>query len=484
MGKITEKLNKVIGIIALLGAAAMILTTVVAASYSVIVSDDFWFAADTGRRDNFFLYIVASFQRMVHEYITWQGSYFSEFINPIFNPVNVGGPVMFRVVMVVHALFVYASIVFFVHVLVGKALGEKSWLECVILACIIFTVAEYETFPEIFFWYTGATVNSLPLSIGLFALAMVINISDQEKVGKELVAAYVLGFLSAGGSLAVSGTLCYSALMIVLYFVIKDHWIPRCALTLFISMFVGSVINAAAPGNFARQQVEQSGEGLSVVGGIINTMDAFTGEMEWLFTQTNYVAVLLILVVCGIFMSGKLQLNRKAWYISGAFALLTPVVTIFPVVLGYGAPWIPNRCEFIFVVALAICFGNFALIVGDFVGDMLAEKKTYAAIIVTVFALVLVAISNFSPWSYRSVRLAKGIADGIYKDSWVKTNEFLDSLSGHEGEAVEADIATYPESIEYYYSFFLPDSTDDRINMAVAWAYGLESIRSTRKAGE
>lgn len=492
MVKKVEKVNKIIAILALLGTAVMILVTVAAAAYCVPVSDDFWFAADTGREDNFFLYILASLRRMLHEYITWQGSYFSEFINPIFNPVNVGGHGMFRIVMVLHAILVYVAILLFVHVIFERMSLEKSWLEPVIMGCMVFTVAEYDTFPEIFFWYTGATVNSLPLAMGLIGLSLMLlarqgtrgDDSKEKKTGGiKLTAACILGFLSAGGSLAVSGTLCYLSLMLILYSYLLRHRFQREKVIMFAVLFTGSVINVAAPGNFARQKVEQSGDGLSVMEGIANTWDAFCGELEWLFTATNYAAVLLLLVVCGIFLATKLQLDRRAWYITGAFALLTPVVTVFPVVLGYGAAWLPNRCMFIFVVALALCFGNFALIIGDLIGRKLADKRVYAALALVLSALIIIAAVPFSPWSYRSVRLAKGLAEGTYRESQKETYEFLDSLPEHEGEEVEADIATYPEYIEYYYSFFLPDTADDRINRAVAWAYGLKSIRSTRQPG-
>ncbi|MCR5404285.1 MAG: DUF6056 family protein [Butyrivibrio sp.] len=489
-----EKLCKTAGIISLAGIAGMILITAVSASYSVPVSDDFWFAADTGRADNAFLYVLASLRRMAHEYMTWQGSYFSEFLNPILNPVNVGGPLMFRIVMVLHALFVYAAILFFVHVLCLKMLGEKNWLECVIMGCVVFAVAEYDTFPEIFFWYTGATVNSIPLAMGLLSISLMMlsggdkvsgpDINSKKKGGSLIVSACVTGFLSAGGSLAVSGTLCYAALVVIIYRFLDSRRISFEKLAMFACLFAGSLINAAAPGNFARQKVEQSGGGLPFTDSIGNTFSVFAAEMQYLFISTNYAAILLLLVVCGIALSKKLKLNRKAWYISGVFALLTPLVTIFPVVLGYGVAWLPNRCQFIFLVTVVLSYGNFALMLGDFLGNKLAEKSVYPAGALLIISLIIVLAVPFSPWSYRSVRLAKGLVSGTYRENWIDTNEFLDSLKGREGEAVTADIATYPESVEYFYSFFLSDIADDRVNSAVSWAYGLESIRSTRKAGE
>ena len=208
------------------------------------------------------------------------------------------------------------------------------------------------------------------------------------------------------------------------------------------------------------------------------------GELEWLFTSTNYAAILLILLVCGLFAANRIRLNRPAWYISGVLAMLTPLVTAFPVVLGYGVAWLPNRCQFIFLVAFVLSYGNLALILGDFIGSRLSDRIVYPAGLFLAVSLIIILTASFSPWSYRSVRLAKGLVTGAYRESWQNTNEFLEKLKDREGEAVRADIATYPESIEYYYSFLLSDVADDRVNRAVSWAYGLESIRSTRKAGE
>ncbi len=475
-----KKVIKIAGIISLIAMIGVIAVTAYAASFSVMIADDFFFAADTGRRVDTFQYLSACWNHMVYEYLNWQGAYFSELANSMFNPVNSGGFAALGVIMVINVILSYGA--FFSLILAGmhKMFAKELSVKLIILGLSLFALAEYEVFAEVFFWYTGAMAVTVPFSLALMALAAMI-MSDENK--GWIVISCILGFLSAGGSLAVGGTLCYFALVIILYRSIRDKSICWKKAIPFGAFFAGSLVNALAPGNFVRQGVESSSH-VSLVETFKNVWTVFIGEIEWLFKSNNFGAIICLFILCGAFLAGAIRLDKKAWLISGLFALLTPAVTIFPVVLGYRVPWIPNRCRLITTMMFIICLGNMALLIGDTLGDTLKKNKNLCIVVLAVLAVVITFTSDLSPRSYRTVRVFKGLYDHTYQDNYNATRDLMDYLKDHQGEDLVVDVPTYPEIVEYYYSFYLLDTEDDRINRAVSWTYGLNSIKSSREYGE
>ena len=474
-----RKIINVLGIIAAIGMIFVIVIMAVASSYSVITNDDFDYAMQTGRAVGFWPRIITSCRYVVKTYFTYQGTFFSEFLDSVLNPLLLGGFAEMKVFMTFNCLLIFASLLFLVFVMLEPFGKEYLAEKLIICGCVVFVVAEYNVFPEIFFWYTGAAVLSIPLSMACIAFAAMI-IAKRKNSRRWIVTSCIIGFLAAGGTLAVSGILCYAALMFVIYWWIRDKIIDRRSTVAFLFFFVSSLINAAAPGNFVRKEVE-GGEALSLFTGIKNTWIFFWGEMDTLANAYNLIAILLILVVCGVLLYRKQHLEDKAWYITGGLALLTPFICAFPVVLGYGVPWVPNRCMFVFYVSLILSVGNAALIVGNVIGIVLDSKKSYAAAILAVVAMILMLVSDFSPRSYRTVRVLKGLHDHVYQDNLRDTKELFAYLEKHKGEDVEVDVALTPEEIEYAYCFFLTDYEGDRVNNSVKWAFELNSIRNVRE---
>lgn len=478
---VVEKAIKIAGILAVVFSVMAIILLAIASSYSVMISDDFFFAQDTGRRINTFQYLAACWKHMAYEYMTWQGTYFSELFNTLFNPVNIGGFASLRIIMVINVLMTFFSFLFLIFTVLQFAFEKERWIRYILLGTAVFALAEYDVFQEIFFWYTGAMAVSIPFSLACLALAALVK-SNHAKSRAWLVIASVLGFLAAGGSLSVGGTLCYLALVFISYYWIRDKKLIGKNILIFLFSFCGSLVNALAPGNFVRQGVE-SGNSVSILQTLVNVWKVYQGELEWLFRANNFGAVVCIIAICGILIGDKSLLNRVAALISGAFALFTPAVTIFPVVLGYRVPWIPNRCKLITTQMFIFCFGGLALILGIEIGKVLEKKRSMAVIGLLTAALVLVIISDLSPRSYRSVRIVKGLYDHTYQDNYSATRDLMDYLREHPGEDLAVDVPTYPEVVEYYYSFYLLDDEKDRINRAVSWAYDLNSIKSSREYG-
>jgi hypothetical protein len=267
--------------------------------------------------------------------------------------------------------------------------------------------------------------------------------------------------------------------MLIVYYWIEEKRIDRRNVVAFAFFFAASLINAAAPGNFVRKDAEGGAE-LSLVTGIQNTWIFFKGEVDTLLRGFNFAAILVVFVICGILIRRKGKKSVLAWYVTGVLTLLTPFICAFPVVLGYGVPWVPNRCMYIFYVSLVMAFGNMGIILGHMIGGLFGDKKNYVAIPLVVLALVFVVISPFDPRSYRSVRILKGLYDHVYQENLEDTKELFTYFEEHKGEDVEVDVALTPDDVEYAYVFFLTDDTRDRINKSVKWYFELESVKNTR----
>lgn len=473
MNQTEDKIIKTLGITAGLAILIMIGMTLVVATYSVIVADDFYYAQNVGKNTGTWSYLKQCFQYVGRVYMEWQGTYSAEFIAAILNPVNRHGFDTLRWIMIANVFVFYGALLILVDVVLKRIIPENRNIRVVIMALVVFVMAEYDAFPEIFNWYVGATVYSVPLSFGLLALALFV-VSNSN--GKYVVLSGIFGFIAAGGSLAISGTLCYLMLMLVLYYWIRDRKLAISNAVMFGCSFAGSLINAAAPGNFLRQGAESSLE-FDLGTTVENTIQVYVSSVRWLFEQRNFGAVLAVAVVCGLYISQKKGRELVAWIVVSILSLFTAVVTIFPVVMGYNVPWMPNRCVFVSFTAFGLTFINMALVTGSVVSGFIKNTKTSAIvkIILIAIALLLVLISPYEIRSYKSARHLKALIDHKYQDNYEMTRELLEGLHDHAGEDVVVNVPTTPDDIENYYSFYLIDK-DNWINRAVAWSYDLKSI--------
>jgi hypothetical protein len=302
-------------------------------------------------------------------------------------------------------------------------------------------------------------------------------LANQTHSKAYVLIACIFGFLAAGGSLAISGTLCYLMLVLTVYYSISNKKIDVINIAMFMAAFIGSLINTLSPGNFIRQGVE-NGINTNILQVLDYTRGVYFVYLGRLFSYNNYAAVLAILLICGIALADKVNIHKIAWVVSSVLSIVAPAVSIFPVVFGYKTGWIPNRCVYILVVTIALCFGNLAVLIGTFIGKLPASAKHAVATIALILAIVVSVLSDCGPISYKTVRIAKGLYDHMYQDSFNNTKDMSENFSSHQGEDVEIYVPYKPEDIEDYYCFFLSEDADDLMNKAVAWAYNLKSIRN------
>ena len=215
LSKIKSTLNYAIITICLASVLYMVLTLVWTTSYSVFVEDDFTIIdMIEGMDHNVLSYLRLAGKNIAETYMGWQGTYLGCFLYVILNPVGQAGLVQERWVMSLNSSLFFISLLLFLVVSLKKLGLKLEAVSAVIISVIVFSLCGYQTYPEIFFWFTGAVVYSFPMSILLITLS--IFLLDSDNIATTSISS-VLGIISMGGALLISGAGCYTALLVLVY---------------------------------------------------------------------------------------------------------------------------------------------------------------------------------------------------------------------------------------------------------------------------
>ena len=477
----------IISLVAITGMIIMIGTVVYASAYTVPVSDDFWHVQFAGiRHVGLIDRIILSWKYVVYNYINHQGAY-SIFFCIFFNPLTGNTFLNMRVFMIINTINYFFSILLLVGVLYKSIVRKNTVYMLVIMFCIIFPLTQYDAFQETFYWFTGCTNYSFPMSFVnyLFVALILLNRSmDKKFIGLMTFTGCLCGMLLEGGVLSIGGTACALILLVIVYFRLKDGKYRWQNWLIFIFTLVFGIINILSPGNYVRRETETSGA-LDLIKSIQDTYLAMGNSYRWIFVRTNYVFILLVILICGLILAPKVNIHEKGYVICTILSAFTPILTIFPVCFGYNVPWMPNRCVFIMTSVMSFVYGNCAFMLGFVIGKRLGDK--IKKVLVIVLGIVTISGVFLSPYNYKEYVVAK-IAHQLYnheiQDWYFDTKELLESLENKQGEDVVIDVPTYPEALRNYYCFFVLNEEDNYMNQGVAWVYNLKSIRSSRQDGE
>ena len=374
-----KKRELILSCIAIAVILIMVITMTAAASFSVLVADDFSHGMGVGAfHVSFPEYLKASAAYARSIYLNWQGTYFSMFVQALLSPINHYGFEQLRWVMVLNSLLFYAALSVLTLCVFQNIGKEKYSVKFWILAILVFCFCGYQSYPEVFFWYSGATSYSIPLSLLFFALALFWKTAEKKSIGM-CIASALLGIMAMGGSLAVSGTGCFLSFLFCLYLFLSEKKIPLRHGIIFLTWLAAAGIHALAPGNYARHSViDQSG--IHPGKALYDAVNMASIRWNTFFRSTDLVFLLLVVMLLG-FWTGERKAddpNRKYRILVSALALLTPVVTAFPIALGYSSETMPNRCAFLIDVSIILSAIHLAFILGKEVpAQVEAEQKKF-----------------------------------------------------------------------------------------------------------
>ncbi|MDE6604044.1 MAG: hypothetical protein K2K90_18235 [Lachnospiraceae bacterium] len=473
--------------------AAVVILFAAGAGYTVLSGDDFTHGVRVGAfHVSLPQYFAASLLYVKDLYMDWQGTWFSMFLQAFLSPINNFGLPQLRAVMVGNALLFLISLAALLcaglsffrmeeDAFSGQAVfGTKRLmpLRLVILLLFFLTVVDADVYAEIYFWFSGAVAYSMPFSLLLMAGTLIL-LMNQEKCsirGKKVCAgiAAVLLFLSSGGSLAVAGVGCYMALALTVVFFLSTGKVSWYNLTVFAAGFAGALINAAAPGNFSRHD-GTAGAGLHFGQAIVDSVRMFAEESGRLFRETMLGLVFLLLIAAGVYLSGRCRIAFREYGIATVLALPAGLVAYFPVALGYGGYYVPNRCYFIIDTAMVISLLNLALFLGvccHRLCGLPSDGRT-----VTVLLYICLAALIVTPLSMEELplyRVARHVHNGSYREYYEKCAGLYDYLENCPEEDVELEM---PEYIDDFECFYFDEDENGWVNQGIAAYYGKRSVR-------
>lgn len=474
--KISTRIKNILSVILLILILFMSLTLVFASSYTVLSFDDYSHGAELGVFGaDIWTYLKACFHYTYLLYIGWQGTYFAMFLQNILSPINGFGMPQLRVVMIVNSVLFLVSFTFFIKSLIKK-LDYEIWEGLLLIFLIFFALMGYEVNAEGFMWYSGAVSYTFPLSMLFIALGIVFRKDIKGKKIATLLAC-ILGFLAAGGALVVSGIACYIMLLICLYDVLSNAHSKRRNRIIFIVWLIGACINTVAPGNYERNTIK-NGSGLNLVAAIRNTFKAVDTRANWLFSETNFIVLVVIFILLGVVFVKRNSIELSPYAVTSIWALLLPFVAAFPAVLGYNSADLSARCYCVVDLTMELVILNFAFVSGMVLSEHITSEhlelfKTY--LVVGIFIL---AIQNYtSIFAFKPIELFEEIATGTYSKYYQSAVEIHDMLvNADENEDVLILMSDIPADIPNLRNLYITDDTENWVNASMAICYHVKSI--------
>lgn len=462
----------------------MVYVVTAGAGYTVFVGDDFTNSVRIGAfRVPFFKYLGASLHYMKDMYFDWQGTYFAMFIQSLLSPLNNFGLVQLKIVMILNALLFFGSLFGMVWTVLGFVLKEKTELpiRLTIFTVILFAILDANVFTEIFFWYCGAAAYSIPFSFVLLSIMFFFKLNDTRYNNKKqalfCVCSAVLLFLASGGPLAVTGIGCYTILLMTVGFYLTSKKLSVRNVIVTAAGVLGAVINVVAPGNFARHEYG-NGESWKLFQSVKWTVKNVMGEAERLTKETLFGVMLIAMLLVGIYLAERLWKHFTAYSVVSVLAMGSGFVTAFPVALGYGGPYFPNRCYFLLDVILVLSMFNFAVFIGcllDRWAKLHTDRRVWA-----ILWIILVSSFILCPEALPETALmavAESKHNGSYRNYYEECVDIYDYLENCTEEDV---ILEMPEYIDNFECFYLDEDESGWVNVGVAQYYHKNSVK--RKA--
>ena len=483
-----ENIKKIIKIvISGIGIAAIIYMLAIliwASAYTVLSTDDFSHGVELGVYGEFFLkYIfeVLFFTGMI--YLIWQGTFFSMFLQGLFSPINGFVYPQLRIVMIVNVILIFASLLFLIYEFFQRVTKKSRFLMPVVGALSLFALFGFVTYYEVLFWYSGSTSYSFPFSVMLFGLAFTLR---YYRLGKksDRILAKVLGLLAGGGTLMVAGAGCYWALLILIFYSVKNHYVDYDGRRIFKWWFIGAVVNTIAPGNYFRKMQSPSSGGL--IPAVKSSIKICLHNYKSLIKEDFLLQILLLFVIIGIIIGliSEKKLGKRDMKLLTIIAVISPISSwfaAFPATLGYGAFGdLGNRCNFMLNGCFILSTIFAAIVIGYELAMLFGAKSSSFTPVLFATAVFLSAILPGDITANKFTEIHSQLSAGEIQQYYAVCKDFLEELHEYpEDSDVRVPLDQIPRAIENtreFYDFGDPSNPDYWMNGSLATYYGFSSF--------
>ncbi len=468
-----KRLNNSGRIVSLLNLLALALTAaayapfVFSARYALFHGDDFSLSCATFGSPVANL-LAEAMKNAWLLYTTWQGTWLSNILSPLLNPLNWYSFSLLRLLMMGCMIAGFVSLCVLCREL-GYCLGKKKYMG-ILTALFLLPMLYSRTYTEVYLWHVGSMAYLVPLTLQILGFAFLLRMLRKDSKAL-LVLACVFLFLSGGGVLLIGGLGAWLTLLLFLVDWLEKRKPDKRFALCFLAVFAGDLANVLAPGNY----VKASGE-LHIVKAISGALTAVMYEAGFQLSHFLFAAALLCALLLGLGLGKKLR--RESFALAVCGLLLTPVVVPFPLMLGYdfsSVNFISDRGWFVIDSAIFFCFLTAAFLLGGQCRGMFEErtgkavKRTVASAAAVLFLLCLPAAKTSAP-----IQVAENLRNGKIQAYAAEWHEIFDMLSMRPGENVVVEVQ--PDSCVGVFAVTLGASPDHAMNYHLARYFGNASI--------
>lgn len=466
-----KKIDLIINIVIIILFVLICVPFFVTIKYALFCTDDYSLAnAMVGETDNG--YIIPAIECAIRYWHVKGGMWFAYICAYAWNPlVHHGYVSLVRGLRVVLAVTIVSAL-FFCYAL-SSLFDLKKESIAKVIAIVFFPVLLFKEYNELYLWWTGSDylVSLIVMLIGCGFIVMAL------KTGSNVyyVIAIMFLILMSGSDLNVVGVGCYFVLILVIGWSFYQKKIEPRAVVAFGITLAGACINAFAPGNFIRYN-DQDVEGINIFQSLYNTILILGVETKWMILHTAFVAFLCLAFWFGIKLEKKISFKNMICSI--ILISFVPFISLFPVVLGYGATsykLIPNRVYGILDIYLIFTAVYIFVVLGVYVSSVVAVKRKLSKIIGILAISLLLVQTIICGRSFVPVQIANNLLNGSiekYHDVWVDIYSECEQNPGKD-LVIEKEV---PKRVTGCSRPNLKEDKTDWKNEHLSAYYGLQSV--------
>ncbi len=460
---------KLVFIISLL--ATLVVPIVLVSFYAYPYLDDFtnslgWVNSDGNK-------LAYIFRNSFNIYNNWQGTYLGNALCSI-SIYALFGLAGVRIVYLINVMFFfYSSYSLTRSAFFSRNKDRGRLFSLMILFFGLLYLFSINSLGEVFYWWTGICVYTLPVSFVLLSISCYIAYRDKRRK-IYLFTGIILAFLGAGGALNVTALLCG----VLAYFTIRDFFITRKldkSMLFFMSSFIGALINTAAPGNYVRHL--NFDNRLRVVDAIANSVLRASAVLS-----RDYIIGFLLMAMAVAFVIGYVQIDKKecSFNYPGIVSIAGVVIIIlteFPVMLGYSTLYVPERCEFVEQLAMTMICIYVSFYWGGWCKTNNSIQLKGSTIFVLFFVTAIQIFPYISIYNLRELTPYKMIwhlSNGDYADFSTREDQIINDIKEFDGTDVVLHLKH--QSNEKWVNFAGIGLDDGETNSNIANYFGKDSI--------
>lgn len=452
---------------------------ILASFYALPYKDDFSNGFSMKQLSDTSGYLTSAIKLTIKTHMEWQGTYSGSFFTFFLSPFLRGGVVGCWLEYAINIIFFLVAICMFLYQTLKYFLGRvnKKFFLFVLTAFSLFSLL-FIPVSEVFYWHTGLCMYTLPFSFALITFALVISYFVN-KMSWKIIMASVCAFLAAGGALMISAFLCAVLLGI---FVFRYFMVSRLGkiTSVFWVAFLGSLINATAPGNFVRKGAIDGG--FTLFDSIVASIKAVLVEIYLQYEERTLLVVMLVLFFTCIHIFKECGFEFKYPLLITGYSFFCMVITVFPVKFGYGTDAFPPRCIFIMETVIAICIFGVVFYWSGWITkrvDFHFTKEHLLCIGLCIFILSLPLCQYDKVKEMKTTDIYVNWLNGSLGEYREQGRELFQTIENSKQDDVVIDSTL--DNMGIYGSLDLLEDENYWVNSAVADYYNKNSVRVISK---